>query len=485
MKKVILCATALLFGTMAFAQVPTAPTAQTVGPLLNTGGHLNAGQSIQNGTDNKVQVRQAGTSNSVSTEQDNGTGLVGGNLARIMQTGVVQPAVSAYKNAAEVLQSGDENQSTTWQQGDENNAYTAQGQTKTASALNKAVIQQGIADQAQFNFAAIEQDGDGNHASTLQVYDNNDAWTVQDGDNNRSMIVSNGGPNLTEGHLAQNEQVGNNNESSINQSGAGARNTARTFQDGDDNQAKQDQTTDAVAGGTGNTAIIAQGNVTTGFFFSPIWGDLQLLDDIASGSTGLGSVGGIAFQTQSGSDNSADIRQFGTDNPAGNYAEQNQSGSGNEAFSVQNLYNNPNLGGNYSRQDQSGTNSQAGVSQTGHSQKAYQRQSGDDNIALSTQGNGYGSLVNTYQSGDFNRVTTAQRGVANTTLVVQKGGNSYVAQQNLDQLGGGGNQIDVLQLGPNGNFTTDGELCTFPGQMDPTMDYEVGGFDLLDVCPGC
>ncbi len=480
MKKVIFCAIALMLGGMTYAQ----KQAQVIPPIAGTGGHLNAGQSVQNGTDNAVQVRQAGTENSVYTVQDNGT-VDGGNLARIMQTGLVQPLFSAYKNAAEVLQSGDDNQSTTWQQGDENNAYTAQGQKNTASAENKAKIQQGNADQAQFNYATIEQDGDGNNASTLQTYDNSEAWTVQEGNDNGSKIRQNAGPNLTDGHLAQNEQIGNYNESSINQSGAGARNTARTFQDGDYNQAMQVQTTDAVKGGVGNTAIIAQGNVNTGFLFSPIWADLQLVDVITQGSQGLGSIGGIAFQDQSGSDNNADIRQFGTDSPTGNYAEQNQSGSGNDAFSVQNLYGNAAAGGNYSRQDQGGTNSEAGVSQNGYSHKAYQRQLGDDNIALSTQGNGYGNLVNTYQDGNENRVTTAQRGVQNVALVVQRGGNSYVAQQNLDGLGGGGNQIDVLQLGPNGDFDLDAIDCVFPDQLVPNMNYDVPSFDLEPICNPC
>tara|TARA_R110002072_G_scaffold124085_3_gene259563 strand:+ start:11725 stop:13188 length:1464 start_codon:yes stop_codon:yes gene_type:complete len=487
MKKVILCAAALMFGTMAFAQVSGAPTASAVPALPGAASGANTGESIQNGNDNKVRVRQAGTSQSVYTNQNDGSGS-GGNLARVMQTGLVNPT-SGIENLAEVLQSGSANQSTTVQEGDYNNAVTRQGQNDDSSADNRAKIRQGTGQQAENNFAAIEQDGNSNLAQTQQTYDNSEAWTVQDGDGNKSMIVQNAGPNGTDGHLAQNEQVGNNNESSIDQSGAGARNTARTFQEGDDNKAKQLQTTDAVAGGTGNTAIIAQGNVFTGFTFASTYFDLQNVDDIDSGSQSLGSIGGIAFQTQSGHENNADIRQFGVDSPEGNYAEQNQSGSGNEAFTVQNLYGNPAGAANYARQDQSGTNSQAGISQRGFNHKAYQRQSGDDNSALTTQ-QGDSNLVNTYQDGDGNRGTTAQRGQDNGILLVQRGGHSYSVTQNLPNgspvgLPNGGNQADILQLGPNGDFGTDGVDCVFDDPMDPTMDYSVPGFNLGDVCPDC
>ncbi len=52
-------------------------------------------------------------------------------------------------------------------------------------------------------------------------------------------------------------------------------------------------------------------------------------------------------------------------------------------------------------------------------------------------------------------------------------------------LGGGGNQIDVLQLGPNGNFGTDGVQCMFMDEVDLNMNYDVPDFTLDNVCPGC
>ena len=487
MKKVMLSAAALMIGAIGFAQVSGAPQATAVPLQAGAAADANSGESIQNGNDNRVKVRQAGTNQSVYTNQNDGAGI-GGNLAQVWQTGAVQ-ATSGVENLAEVLQSGSENQSTTLQEGDNNNAVTRQGQNNSASANNMARIRQGTGQQAEDNFAAIDQDGDGNSAWTRQTFDNSDAWTRQMGDGNKSEINQNAGPNGTDGHEAEAEQVGNDNMSIINQSGAGARNTARAFQSGNDNYAEQQQTTDAISGGVGNSAIVAQGNVTTGYSFDPIWGDLQLVDDITNGSQTLGAFNSQAFQTQSGSDNSADIRQFGDDPAAGNYAEQNQSGSGNSAFAVQNLYGNPTGGGNYSRQDQDGTNSQAGISQSGHDHKAYQRQSDDDNIALSTQ-RGENNLVNTYQDGDQNRATTAQRGQDNQILLVQRGGHSYSVTQNLPNgspvgMPNGGNVADILQLGPNGDFGTDGIDCEFPDMDTPDTPNMPGSFSIDDVCPGC
>ena len=153
MKKAILCAAALMFGTMAFAQVSGAPTASAVPALPGAAANANTGESIQNGNDNKVRVRQAGTSQSVYTNQNDGSGS-GGNLAAVQQTGLVNPT-SGIANLAEVLQSGSANQSTTLQEGDYNNAVTRQGQNDDSSARNKAWIRQGTGQQAESNHAAI------------------------------------------------------------------------------------------------------------------------------------------------------------------------------------------------------------------------------------------------------------------------------------------------------------------------------------------
>ena len=499
MKKIMLSAAALLIGAAMFAQVPGAPVAdQNLVPQNSADAEANAGLSIQNGNDNKVRVRQAGELNTSYTEQDNGSG-VGGNLARVRQTGAVNGNVgdSGEDNAAEVRQSGSANQSTTRQEGDRNNAYTAQGQNNDASTGNKARIQQGIANQAEDNFAAIVQDGDNNQANTLQIVDNSDAWTRQIGDDNKSMITQDGAPEDTDGHLANNYQEGTGNENAIMQDGAGARNTALSTQYGDNNQAKQTQTTDALEGGIGNKAVNYQGFtgagavqladiVTADAIFSDINNNV---DDTFSGSSTTGSVtnesfGGIVFQDQAGSDNEAYSVQYGSSVDGSNYIKQTQSGSGNDALAIQNRGGGPGGGDNEAEQFQAGDDNELGISQNGTGHKALQTQDGNRNKALSSQLDS-GNLLNIHQRGDDNWATSAQRGDANAALLVQRDGQSFIAQQNLDGLGGGGNQIDALQLGPDGDFGTDGIDCGFNEQMDPTMDYTIDPFDLGDVCPGC
>ncbi len=493
MKKAILCAAALMFGTMAFAQVSGAPTASAVPALPGAAAGANTGESIQNGNDNKVRVRQAGTSQSVYTNQNDGSGS-GGNLAAVQQTGLVNPT-SGIANLAEVLQSGSANQSTTLQEGDYNNAVTRQGQNDDSSARNKALIRQGTGQQAENNHAAIEQDGDDNLARTQQTYDNSDAWTRQIGDGNKSMIIQNAGPNGTTGHEAMNYQEGDRNESSIDQSGAGARNTAVAIQRADDNQAKQLQTTTATAGsGMGNRAGITQG-LALGFSAVPVatstW--IEIINDVDGTASGIShstqdSYGAKAKQTQHGKLQQADIIQFGGTVGASNYAEQEQaSGWGNEAGISQGHYQ---VGddSNYAKQYQAGDNNRAGIVQEGSGFKALQDQRGHRNKALSYQ-TGEDNLLNIHQRGNDNRATSAQHGAANAALIVQRGGHSYVAEQNMDlgqfDVSAGGNQIDVLQLGPNGDFATDGIDCDFDPPMNLDMNYNIPDLTIDDVCPDC
>jgi len=496
MKKLILSASALLICGLGYSQVTdthgtASPTSVYVSPLSGSAGLANSGESIQNGNDNRVRVRQAGALMSVQTIQSDGSGS-GGNLADVRQTGNVAPPPSGFANDANVYQTGTANQSRTRQEGDFNQAITNQGQNDDGSARNRARIQQGTNGQAEGNYAAIDQDGNDNQANTLQTYDNNDAWTQQLGDDNKSLVSQDGGPNQTDGHSASVDQEGDNNGSIVMQSGAGARNTAVAVQLGDDNFAKQVQSTDAVAGGLGNLATVSQGDGSVNSNLVPtiLFGQLDNVDDITNVGFSGDSFGGIAYQTQGGSDNESEIHQFGASGVDGNYAEQNQSGDSNDAMIVQNAFGNPSGGANYARQDQddNASNSQAGIAQNGFNHKAYQRQTGDDNNIMSTQ-RGNGNLVNTYQDGDQNRGTTAQRGVDNQILLVQRGGHSYSVTQNLPNgspVGSpnGGNQADILQLGPNGDFSADAIECVFEDQMSMPMP-ELGTFSLGDVCPGC
>lgn len=494
MKKLFLFAGAFMISAIGFSQVTGAGTAGTAAALPGAGVDANTGLSVQNGDGNKVRVRQAGTEQSVLTYQDNGSGL-GGNLARIQQTGAVS-GVSGYQNAAELNQSGTTNQATIVSGGDLNNVLVNQGQNDDASANNKAIVTQG-GQRAEANYVATEQDGMNNQSSTRQSWDNSDAWTRQVGNDNKNMIVQNASPEDADGQLAYADQRGDNNESSINQSGAGARNKAFTEQYGNDNQAKQVQVTDASAGDVGNTGFILQGrNFSVTHPTESAFGQVMFdrvrteVDDLPDFDTGTGtaegrqSFGGIAFQNQAGNNNQAGAVQYGSNSFGSNYSKQTQlSGSGNIAYVNQNRGGGAG-GDNESEQIQAGDNNETGLLQTGVGQKSLVTQYGNSNSSLSTQYD-EGNLLNVHQRGNENAAISAQRGIANRTLIVQYDGQSFTAQQNLDGLGGGGNQIDAMQLGPDGDFHDAAIECNFNEQMDPTMDYTVPDFEIQDICPDC
>ena len=49
----------------------------------------------------------------------------------------------------------------------------------------------------------------------------------------------------------------------------------------------------------------------------------------------------------------------------------------------------------------------------------------------------------------------------------------------------GGNQADILQMGPDGDFGAGAVDCDFDDPMNLDMDYEVPSFNLGDICDGC
>jgi hypothetical protein len=497
MKKVIFCAVALMFTALGFSQVTdsngnASPAATTVGILPGAAATANSGLSIQNGDDQKVRVRQAGTNQSAYTNQDNGSGT-GGNLARVMQTGEVSSA-SGVANRTDVLQSGTENQSTTKQEGDYNDAVTRQGQDNDASAWNKALIRQGTGQQAQDNYAAIDQDGDGNQAQTQQTYDNSDAWTQQTGTDNKSMIVQNAGPNQTDGHYAMNEQEGERNESFISQWGSGARNSAGALQVGNDNQAKQFQNATDGAGGTGNSAGISQGDISVGRGQSVASEASTQWSAVSANVQPSAIIGWVnpsdynrAIQTQVGSDNSAGVIQMGGRADGSNYGEQDQTGAGNNAGMVQGHFY-PTENSNYAKQEQNGADNSAGLAQTGSDNQSYQNQDGNANTSLAYQ-NGAGHKLNTHQFGDASTAYSNQHGAGNAALIVQYDGQSYTVEQNiglgLQDRSAGNNQADILQMGPDGDFGAGAVDCGFDEPLDLDMDYTVPGFNLGDICVDC
>jgi len=497
MKKVIFCAVALFVGGMTYAQVTDAdgnssPTPNVIAPIPGSAAGANTGLSVQNGHENKVRVRQAGTSQSVYTFQDDGTTGFGENKADVRQTGAVS-AASGVANAADVRQSGALNSSATRQEGDNNDAVTRQGQIDGFSTANKARIRQGTGQQAQDNYAAIDQNGDNNWASTQQTYDNSDAWTQQTGDNNKSMILQDAGPNQTDGHYAMNQQEGNENESFISQQGNGARNSARTYQVGDNMQAKQYQT--ATAGsGSANDAGIYQGIGSGSLNLVAPEANTQWVNVINNVDASAApayysspSEYNKALQVQVGDDNSAGMFQIGGDVAGANYGEQNQDGNGNNAGMVQaHHFNGENY--NYGRQDQNGNNNTSGLVQQGSDNKSYQAQTGDDNTSLAHQA-GSGHKLNTHQFGDGSVAHAAQHGAENRALIVQYDGQNYSVEQNMNlgvlDRSAGGNQANILQMGPDGDFGAGAVDCDFDDPVDLDMNYNFPGVSLDDICGGC
>ena len=499
MKKLIFGAAALLFTGASFAQLATAEvktatngtnadeiTAEAA--LPQTGGFWgNTGKSVQEGTDQKVYVAQAGSNNSVFTDQANGSGD-GENKARIWQTGNVLPD-SGFENLAEVIQRGTNNQSTTQQEGDWNMAITRQGLKDDSSEGNRAYINHGIAEQGEGNYVMVEQDGLDNRSKTVQVYDNSDARTIQEGEANMADIRQDAGPNQSSGHTALVEQYGDENASRVRQYGS-ARNSAHSAQAGNNNKSNQNQTSDALSG-IGNTGVVAQGTnpVNAQVASAFVYMDTNV-DDISNGTPNfLGtSDDNKALQNQNGEGNAGYIGQWGDGD--GNYGEQNQDGKNSTATMIQNSYGNPSGGNNYARQDQTGDDHEAMLSQNGFSHSAYQRQYGAENFVASTQ-RGNSNLVSTYQDGSVgkgNAAHTAQRGSDNQILLVQKGGfyggNSYVVEQGVTGPAGSasGNQANILQLGPAGDFVNDAEACDFQDPQDLIMPGGVGSFDLDAPC---
>lgn len=480
MKKVILCAAALMIGSFAFAQhVPEKPTlaiGQTAVPNNSPNPKANTGESVQSGHNQKVRVRQVGTKNSAETKQDDGTGT-GGNLALIEQNGA-NTANSGEENRSKIVQSGTANQAYSRQEGDFNHSVINQGQNDAASAGNKAYVQQGTGNLAENNRSEVQQDGNDNQSRTVQRFDNNEAKTTQNGTLNKSDIFQNAKPNLSSGHAAEVTQYGVNNTALLNQDGNGATNMATTRQDGNGNASVQNQFNTATSGGAVNMASVDQGVFLMEGPAVGLYADLLVVDDIHNGTFNPGSQGAIARQEQKGADNAAQASQFGQFNQS----YQEQLGDGNRALVVQNAYGNTVGQSNRARQEQTGDDNAAAIGQnwTGHT--ALQVQVGNKNKALSTQ-RGNDNLANINQFGDKNWASTAQRGQHNVAFINQYDGQSYSVQQNLaDGYPNGGNQADILQQGPGGT-ATGMYNCDVP-YVDPGTFNDIPDLNLPDLCGG-
>ncbi len=472
MKKVILCATALLIGGVAMAQdgavAPKKAVEATPNIAIAPDLNANYGVSSQDGTSNKVYVAQAGSRQSVWTVQSNGTGI-GGNQISVTQTGLVTPGESGIENVVEARQMGTGNSSQIAQQGDYNNALTEQGLTEDDSANNVASIVQGVANQAENNEAYVKQDGDGNNSFTKQTFDNNESSTIQNGTENLASVMQQANPNQSAGHSATVNQDGMRNQATVGQS-EGDRNTSVANQDGNDNRTYQTQTGGSFAelaqdgtnnastqnqDGSGNIGLVDQGSNALNSQIGT-WdvnqGVMTSIYDY-TGTPNGDSKNGIAFQDQTGDDNKAYIGQFDGIGTA-NSAEQIQNGDGNTAYMKQNSYTsagdntNGDGGGNIGKQMRTNNGSIAGLVQLGRRNVAVQNQHRNDDV-FSIQ-DGRRNLLNTVQAGGQNIAHTIQIGDDNQAFVTQNMGQGYVVEQGLNSLMSSGNTVQVHQYGPGG-----------------------------------
>jgi len=492
MKKMILCAVALMLGAITYAQTSqttagttSATSAKTaVGANGNAPATANTGESRQEGDNQRVQARQQGENNSIETFQANGSGT-GGNQSTALQLSTLDGFTSR-RNVIYTEQIGSDNRAFALQVGDDNDAVIEQGLNDDASHGNSAYIRQIDPDENEEdrnNFAGIQQDGGNNSAFTDQNVSNNDANTIQAGNENLSEILQDSETQPSdiqngEGHDALVEQVGNANQSSLNQVGYN-RNTARAAQFGNGNSAEQVQNSLA-SPGVGNTARVAQGITgdSTDNFLSDPSSDLNALDADVEFSAPSGFVvepteDNIAYQNQLGSGNNAEIAQFGI----GNNASQVQEGGNNNADVIQGF------DANVSEQAQWGWDNNAEAGQLGSHNKNYQVQDGVGNNSLVSQF-GDENVSNTYQYGYFNDARVAQQGVHNAALIVQTDGQSYAVQQNLNSTGGN-NQVDAQQTTAYGSFVNPADVFYKPTGV-PGLNLEphtIPGIDPLHVAP--
>ncbi|MGB3344390.1 MAG: hypothetical protein WBA61_10790 [Aequorivita sp.] len=146
-----------------------------------------------------------------------------------------------------------------------------------------------------------------------------------------------------------------------------------------------------------------------------------------------------------------------------------------------------NLDPNYARQDQKGDSNDAGLIQEGGGHKSLQAQDGNSNISWAGQ-MGVGHKEH-HQFSDFNVAYSAQHGLKNRTLIVRYDGQSASVEQNMDlgqyDISAGGNQANILQMGPGGDVVAGAVKCDFDNPKDLDMDYDFPGVSLDDICQGC
>ena len=146
MKKVILCAVALMLGAITYAQTSqntagsTEATDATEAVAANgdAPATANTGSSRQEGDNQRVQARQQGENNSIETIQSNGAGI-GGNQSTALQLSSLD-GLTSRNNVIFTEQVGSNNQAFALQVGDYNDAVIEQGLNDDTSSGNLSLI---------------------------------------------------------------------------------------------------------------------------------------------------------------------------------------------------------------------------------------------------------------------------------------------------------------------------------------------------------
>ncbi|WP_194852219.1 hypothetical protein [Nonlabens antarcticus] len=373
---------------------------------------------------------------------------VGGNLSTIDQVGIGSDGLAV-------------------QEGTMNTSYINQTGT-SASNRNLAIVAQsgnvgdpGIARSGFKNYADLTQDGEGNQMGALQLGDKNTAWGNQLGNDNVALMEQ-GAVNArqAQNNYAEVAQTGNGNEAEVQQ--RFDNNIASSTQDNTGfatgNRSYQEQVS-AGNQSNGHTAISTQRggdnevrqfqtgpNSAVGNYAEANQGDINGTDT---------ATGAYAQQIQSGSGQQAYINQ----KLAGDEAYQEQLGANNVAVADQNLGGVVSGGDNFSSQYQDGTGNDAEANQNGNNNESFQEQFGVGNSALTVQkfGQSAGNYAQSIQTGNDNDSQIRQNSNGNFAQVDQFGSNhmSIVNQNQLGtQLGNasfnGSNTASVLQRDANG-----------------------------------
>lgn len=494
MKKVIFSAAALMIGAVALGQTTSVSSEANfqgtplTGPAINTTvidnadivttgsapGSSNTGYSVQNATipaaGNSMKARQEGEKNSIVGFQTGAsnlvsmrqTGNVNGNAADSGEANKIYSDQIGLGNDGRLEQQGDFNQISLLQDNDTFPGYTG-------AVGNRADVQQGTADQAEKNYAAVQQYGDDNETKILQTYDNSDAFVSQAGFGNKVNVNQYADPENSQGHEALVEQFGNDNSALVNQNADGmkGRNYARVFSFGDNNQSEQTQTTNSNT--RGNTALVNQGvdtSITGVLFNSAEYANIVAIDNVMNGGANQASSYSQAIQDQKGHDNVAESHQFGAGTSAinGDYTMQVQDGEDNEAYAFQNAYGTATGRGNSADTFQQGDDNYVATGQNGRNNDVVVSQMGSDNSAIGTQ-RGRDHVMDLRQNGDHNAIEASQRGLGNSMVITQNGGHSWAADQDVPGgLPNGGNSLDVIQTGPTGALGTAAQTAQSVGR---------------------